>query len=195
MKPLNLKGRRVCGAKVVEQDGSIQRSRAWTCRCECGELFSRAAGVINQAIKGNPNYTCRMKCGKCRKKGVAHTAEYVYWNRRKGLLCERWQDFETFMRECMSKRTAMFLCSRDDKPIGPSNFYWSARMQSHNETVDECIRILVANGETWPEATRRAHSVSRQRRKQIIARHNRQCVTCFNPSQKHRCDKCAGRTK
>lgn len=192
MKRLDLSGKKVCGATIVEDCGTDGKSRLWKCECQCGNSFFRGAGVINQAIKGNPNYECRMHCDRCgRQPGIAHTPAYQYWSRVKSQLCERWQDFETWRNECYLKRTGRYLCRKDfSRELGPDNFYWSRHMESHNRTIKECAEVLIRKGESPSRAMQRAKSVSRQRRAQIIARTKGLCITCFQPSKTWRCDKC-----
>ena len=160
----------------------------WLFDCDCGgKKISSGPQMKYEAKVKDPDN--RLHCGcqdhRSSANGQARHPAYHIWKRLRPKMDQDWgSNFSKFLEECWVHKDDKYLVRPDKtRPLGPDNFRWDSHFESYYATIDQCIHILQADfGDSLISATERVWKMSRQRRAQIVARHNHLCTTCFKPA-------------
>lgn len=144
------------GRLLVTQSAGQDKNRCamWKCRCKCGTRVT----VYGSDLKKGHTQSCgclqRERTGDAnRKHGMSTSAIYRVWCEMRSrcertthsdyanygakgvMVCQRWQDFETFLSDVGPRPSSRHSVDRYPDPAGnyePGNFRWATQTQQMN---------------------------------------------------------------
>ena len=146
---------------MVAETGK-KRNTTWECKCDCGKTTS----VTSQDLLKGKSKSCGcLRAELHTKHGGSDTSEYHTWEQivqrctnkdspryktyggRGITVCERWLEFENFIRDMGPRPTGQSIERVDnDKGYEPTNCIWAEASVQHNNTT-KSVRITY-NGRT-----------------------------------------------
>lgn len=162
MRFQNLTGLKFGRLTVISQAENRRRSTVWLCVCDCGTSKEIRAPQLKNGetqscgcrhrelvtIHGCHNhelYATWMKMrARCERQNDRQFSNY---GGRGIKICQRWSDFDTFVRDMGPRPVGMEVDRRDnDGDYTPENFRWATRTTQQRNTRKN--RLLTVRGET-----------------------------------------------
>lgn len=166
-KALELSGQKFHRLTVIERTINNSHGKSqWLCRCDCGEE------LITSGSHLTTGHTKSCGCIKNQDKithGLSETVEYGIWcgitkrttnknekrykdyGGRGIVMCERWRNFENFIKDMGQRPSINHSIDRidNDKGYSPENCKWSTRFEqarntrnNHHITIDGVTKLV-----------------------------------------------------